>query len=120
MVQAPLSTVMHTPSQRRAGGRRVRRRRREVRRAPGMVASLSTEHRTYECVGRPIECLVSTDRWRTPQQHLVALGVNLRMAKQLAGEDPTRCAPLPDDPTHQLHTAIAEVRDLAHGIYPRC
>jgi len=45
MVQAPLSTVMHTPSQRRAGIRRLRRRRREVRPAPGMAASLSTEHR---------------------------------------------------------------------------
>jgi hypothetical protein len=45
MVQAPLSMAMHTPSQRSAGGRRLRRRRPEVRPAPGMAASLSTEHR---------------------------------------------------------------------------
>lgn len=52
------------------------------------------------------------------QQHLTALAVNLRTARQLAGRDPTRCVALLDDLAHQLRAAIDEVRDLAHGIYP--
>jgi signal transduction histidine kinase len=52
------------------------------------------------------------------QQHLVALAINLRLAQQLATQEPARCRPLLEDMADQLRAAIAQVRDLAHGIYP--
>jgi signal transduction histidine kinase len=52
------------------------------------------------------------------QQHLVALAVNMRTAQRLASQDPSCCVQLLDGLAQQLRAAIAEVRDLAHGIYP--
>jgi signal transduction histidine kinase len=52
------------------------------------------------------------------QQHLVALGVHLRLAQELFPTDPeatrTLLAQLRDD----VHAAIEQLRALAHGIYP--
>jgi signal transduction histidine kinase/CheY-like chemotaxis protein len=52
------------------------------------------------------------------QQHLVALGVHLRLAEELFPTDPeatqTLLAQLRDD----VHAAIEQLRALAHGIYP--
>jgi signal transduction histidine kinase/CheY-like chemotaxis protein len=52
------------------------------------------------------------------QQHLVALGVHLRLAQELFPTDPgatqTLLAQLRDD----VHAAIDQLRALAHGIYP--
>ncbi|MDQ3980139.1 MAG: histidine kinase [Actinomycetota bacterium] len=52
------------------------------------------------------------------QQQLVALAVNLRLARDLMGEDPEAAAPMLDELATNLKDAIAELRNLAHGIYP--
>jgi signal transduction histidine kinase len=55
------------------------------------------------------------------QQHLVALAVNLGLARQLLAdetEDRSAVAEILDEVTTDVRTTIAEVRDLAHGIYP--
>ena len=55
------------------------------------------------------------------QQHLVALAVNLGLARQLLAdesEDRAAVAEILDEVTNDVRTTIAEVRDLAHGIYP--
>lgn len=55
------------------------------------------------------------------QQHLAALAVNLGLARQLvAGDEDDRAAvaELLESMTTDVRQTIAEVRDLAHGIYP--
>jgi signal transduction histidine kinase len=52
------------------------------------------------------------------QQHLVALAVNLRLARQLAGADPDGVKELLDQLSEDIQAAVQELRDLAHGIYP--
>ena len=52
------------------------------------------------------------------QQHLVALAVNLRLARQLADADPEQASEMLDELGGDLQDAIQELRELAHGIYP--
>jgi signal transduction histidine kinase len=52
------------------------------------------------------------------QQHLVALAVTLGLAKDMLGDDPAAARALLDDMTGDVRDTIAQVRDLAHGIYP--
>ena len=52
------------------------------------------------------------------QQHLVALAVNLRLARQLAEQDPETSKAMLDQLAHDLQEAVQQLRDLAHGIYP--
>jgi signal transduction histidine kinase len=52
------------------------------------------------------------------QQHLVALAVNLRLARQLAEQDPDASKAMLDQLAHDLQEAVQQLRDLAHGIYP--
>jgi signal transduction histidine kinase len=52
------------------------------------------------------------------QQHLVALAVNVRLARQLAATDPAAANEMLDQVGHDLHDAVQELRTLAHGIYP--
>ncbi|MDQ3306241.1 MAG: GAF domain-containing sensor histidine kinase [Actinomycetota bacterium] len=52
------------------------------------------------------------------QQHLVALAVNLRLARDFVGDDPTTAAAMLDELASSIKDTIAELRDLAHGIYP--
>ncbi len=52
------------------------------------------------------------------QQHLVALAVNLRLARKLSETDPAASAELLDDLAEGLNDAVRELRALAHGIYP--
>jgi signal transduction histidine kinase len=52
------------------------------------------------------------------QQHLVALAVNLRLARQLAEADPETSKAMLDQLAHDLQEAVQQLRDLAHGIYP--
>ncbi|WP_244975959.1 sensor histidine kinase [Nocardia huaxiensis] len=49
------------------------------------------------------------------QQHLVAVAVTLQLARQLASPE---CERLLAEAGELLQTAIAEIRRLAHGIYP--
>lgn len=52
------------------------------------------------------------------QQHLVALAVNLRLARDSVGEDPAGAAEMLDALAADVKETIQELRDLAHGIYP--
>lgn len=52
------------------------------------------------------------------QQQLVALAVNLRLARDLVSEDPGTTTEMLDELAANLKDAIAELRNLAHGIYP--
>lgn len=52
------------------------------------------------------------------QQHLVALAVNIRLARQLADRDPEQAKVMLDDLGSELQDAVQELRSLAHGIYP--
>jgi signal transduction histidine kinase len=52
------------------------------------------------------------------QQHLVALAVNVRLAKKLAETDPQASAEILDQLGEGLQEAVQELRALAHGIYP--
>ena len=52
------------------------------------------------------------------QQHLVALAVNVRLAKQLAEKDPDQAQAMLDQIGSDLQDAVQELRNLAHGIYP--
>ena len=52
------------------------------------------------------------------QQHLVALAVNLRLAKDMLTDDPESAAEMLDALGDAVKGTIQELRDLAHGIYP--
>ncbi len=52
------------------------------------------------------------------QQHLVALAVNLRLARQLADAAPDQAKEILDQLGTDLQDAVQELRNLAHGIYP--
>jgi signal transduction histidine kinase len=52
------------------------------------------------------------------QQHLIGLAVNLKVARELAQSEPERAAEILAQLSAEVHAAIEELRDLAHGIYP--
>ncbi len=52
------------------------------------------------------------------QQHLVALAVNVNLARQLADTDPETAKEMLQQIGHDLQDAVQELRNLAHGIYP--
>jgi signal transduction histidine kinase len=52
------------------------------------------------------------------QQHLVALAVNLRLARDVIVDDPTAGAEMLDELVGEVQATIQELRELAHGIYP--
>jgi len=52
------------------------------------------------------------------QQHLVAMAVKLRLARDAVEDDPADAAELLDELRSDLQTAIQELRALAHGIFP--
>ena len=52
------------------------------------------------------------------QQHLVALAVTARLAREVAATDPAQASELLEQLGRDLHDAVQELRDLAHGIYP--
>jgi signal transduction histidine kinase len=52
------------------------------------------------------------------QQHLVALAVSLRLARQVADSDPEQAKAMLDELGVSLQEAVQELRNLAHGIYP--
>ncbi len=52
------------------------------------------------------------------QQHLVALAVKLRLAKDAVVDDPADAEAMIDEIRGNLQEAITELRSLAHGIYP--
>lgn len=52
------------------------------------------------------------------QQHLVALAVNLRLARDMVGDDPEAAAEMLGELGTAVQETIQELRELAHGIYP--
>jgi signal transduction histidine kinase len=52
------------------------------------------------------------------QQHLVALAVNLQLARQLAAADPFALMPLLDEIGRDVGEALDDVRRLASRVYP--
>jgi signal transduction histidine kinase len=52
------------------------------------------------------------------QQHLVALAINLRLARDLADNDPQTVKTMLDQVGAEIHDTLQELRDLARGIYP--
>jgi hypothetical protein len=52
------------------------------------------------------------------QQNLVALAVNLQVARQLADSDPDALRELLDELSRDVHEALESVRALARQIYP--
>ncbi len=52
------------------------------------------------------------------QQHLVALAVSTRLARQIADSDPEATKEMLDQIAADLQDAVQELRNLAHGIYP--
>lgn len=52
------------------------------------------------------------------QQHLVALAVKLRLAKDAVVDDPADAEAMIDEVRNDLQNAITELRALAHGIFP--
>ncbi|HXW59056.1 MAG TPA: histidine kinase, partial [Solirubrobacteraceae bacterium] len=52
------------------------------------------------------------------QQHLVALAINLRLAKDTVFEDPSAAVEMLDELGVAVQDTIKELRELAHGIYP--
>ena len=52
------------------------------------------------------------------QQHLVALAVNIRLARQLSERDPASAREILDQLSSEVQDAVQELRSLAHGIYP--
>jgi signal transduction histidine kinase len=52
------------------------------------------------------------------QQHLVAMAVNLRLARDILTEDPQAAAEMLDQLADDVKDTIQELRELAHGIYP--
>lgn len=53
-----------------------------------------------------------------PQQHLIALAVNLQLARQLADSDPSAAKALLDEMGRDVQEALEETGRLAHRIYP--
>ena len=52
------------------------------------------------------------------QQHLVALAVNIQLARQVAETDPASALALLDEMARDVHEALESVRALAQTIYP--
>ena len=52
------------------------------------------------------------------QQYLVLLQLRLGQARRILETDPHEAAAAIDEATEELGRALAELRDLAHGIYP--
>ena len=52
------------------------------------------------------------------QQHLVALAVNLRLARDIIADDPGEGTEMLEQMAEDVQVTIRELRELAHGIYP--
>jgi signal transduction histidine kinase len=53
-----------------------------------------------------------------PQQHLIALAVNLQLAGRLISVDPRAATALVEEMRRDVHEALDDLRTLAHRIYP--
>lgn len=93
-LQATLDDLRHTNDELRASRARL-------------VAASDAERRRIE-----------RDIHDGAQQHLVALAVNVRLARDLIADDPSGAAESLDAIGVGLRDAIQELRELAQGVYP--
>jgi signal transduction histidine kinase len=86
----------------------VRRQANELRASRArIVEATDTERRRIE-----------RDLHDGAQQHLVALAVGVRLARQISDTDPEQAKTMLDQIGLDLQEAVQELRNLAHGIYP--
>jgi signal transduction histidine kinase len=86
----------------------LRRRAEELRASRArVVAAADAERRRIE-----------RDLHDGAQQHLMALAINLRLARELADSDPAQAAAVLEEVGNAVQEALDELRDLAHGIFP--
>ena len=52
------------------------------------------------------------------QQHLVALAINIRLARDIVADDPAGAGEMLGQLADDVQLTIKELRELAHGIYP--
>jgi signal transduction histidine kinase len=52
------------------------------------------------------------------QQHLVALAINIRLARDIVADDPAGAGEMLGELAEDVQLTIRELRELAHGIYP--
>ncbi len=52
------------------------------------------------------------------QQHVVALGIQVKLARTMLDKDPAKAAEVLDGLSSAVDDTLQELRDLAHGIYP--
>jgi len=86
----------------------VRRQAEELQASRGRIVAAADQAR------RTIE----RDLHDGAQQHVVALGIQLKLARTLMDKDPARAAEVLDGLAGAVDDTLQELRDLAHGIYP--
>jgi signal transduction histidine kinase len=124
---APLAVVIHDESL---------AEERDLVRAVGGAAALTLENerlgaelraRIEELRASRARIVQATDEERRrlerdlhdgAQQRLVALALNLKLARGSFDDDPDEARELIDDAIHELTAATAELRELARGIHP--
>ena len=97
--------------------RRCRRSLEEVRRQAEELRE-SRSRRGVPVAPTPNGGKIERDLHDGAQQHLVALAVSLRLARQVADKDPEQAKAMLDELGGALQEAVQELRNLAHGIYP--
>ena len=95
-------------TQLRASLEQVKRQSEQLRESRARVVSAADAER------RRIE----RDLHDGAQQQLVALAVNLRLARELAGSDPEQATDVLTQLADDVQATLEELREFAHGIYP--
>ena len=99
-----------------------------VRLDSALQASLETlQERNEELQASRLRIVTASDESRRSiernlhdgaQQHLVALAVKVGLARQLMDSDPEMVKTMLEELRGDVQTTLAELRELAHGIYP--
>ena len=89
-----------------------------LERLRGEVADLQASRRRLVLEGESDRRSLERELHEGPQQHLVALAVNLQLARELVDSDPAAAAVLIDEMGRDVAAALEETGKLAHRIYP--
>ena len=90
----------------------------QVARLRGQARALAESRRRLAVASDEARRAIERDLHDGAQQRLVTLSVELGRATRLMERDPAAAAAALTHVHGQLHEAIKELRDLAHGIYP--
>ena len=82
------------------------------------VEELRAAHRRLVAMADAERRRIERDLHDGVQQQLVALAVNLQLARQLANADPSALMPLLDQIRREVQEALEDVRRLASRVYP--